>query len=151
VRARLTPPADLVGAAFTHTVKARFAETDAMGVIHHAAFLPWLEESRVAWLRHAGHPYQDVRASGHDLAVIEVALRYRRPVRFDDVVTIGLVLGCVTEATFQVAYLLRRDSDTVAEGVTVHASLDPASGRPRRLPAWLGDMARAAPSTPERS
>jgi acyl-CoA thioester hydrolase len=145
VRARLEAPNDLAACRFTHRVKARFAETDAMGVIHHAAFLPWLEEARVAWLRAIGQPYPAVRASGYDLAVIEVAVRYRRPVQFDDVVTIGLVAGCVTPTTFQVAYLLGGAAGTVAQAVTVHACLDAASGRPRRVPAWLRDL--AAPAT----
>ena len=28
-----------------------------MGVIHHAAYLPYLEEARVEFLRALGHPY----------------------------------------------------------------------------------------------
>ena len=50
--------------AFSHRLRTRFAETDAMGVVHHAAYLPYLEEARVEYLRSIGHPYDAVRAGG---------------------------------------------------------------------------------------
>ncbi len=69
---------------FAHRVRVRFAETDAMGVVHHAAYLPYLESARVEWLRSLGRPYTRIRAEGFDLAVIEVGVRYLAPLRFDE-------------------------------------------------------------------
>ena len=54
---------------FHHDIRVRFAETDAMGVMHHASYVPFLEESRVEFLRELGHPYKDIRAAGYDLSV----------------------------------------------------------------------------------
>ena len=54
--------------AFVHRLRTRFAETDAMGIVHHAAYLPYLEEARVEYLRHLGHPYGEVRQGGHNFA-----------------------------------------------------------------------------------
>src|SRR5438094_4141902 len=42
---------------FHQRIRVRFAETDAMGVVHHAAYLPYLESARVEYLRSVGHPY----------------------------------------------------------------------------------------------
>jgi len=58
-----------------HPVRVRFAETDAMGVLHHAAYVPYLEEARVEYLRHLGHPYSEMRSAGVDFAVLEAAIR----------------------------------------------------------------------------
>jgi acyl-CoA thioester hydrolase len=58
---------------FVHRLRTRFAETDAMGIVHHAAYLPYLEEARVEYLRHLGHPYSEVRQDGHNFAVLEVS------------------------------------------------------------------------------
>ena len=137
VRIALEPTTDPADYPFAHAVRARFAETDAMGVVHHGSYLPWLEEARVAYLRHLGHPYTEVRAAGHDLAVIEVYVRYVSAVRFDDEVAVHLRLGAPSGSTFQIAYLLRRGAERVAAAVTVHAYLDAVSGRPVRLPDWL--------------
>jgi acyl-CoA thioester hydrolase len=110
-----------------------------MGIIHHAAYLPYLEEARVEFLRHLGHPYDEVRAGGHNFAVLEVAVQYRRPLMFDELVNVHLDAGAVTRATFQVAYLLTVGEDVRATAVTVHGCVD-ASGKAVRLPAWVSDV-----------
>jgi len=135
VRLALTPSTDSGDYPFTHRVRTRFAETDAMGIVHHAAYLPYLEEARVALLRHLGHPYTELRSEGVDLVVLEAFVRYRRPLHFDDVVELGLAVGAVTRTSFQLAYLLRVEDEVRATAVTVHGAID-ADGRPRRLPDW---------------
>jgi len=129
---------------FTHRLRVRFAETDAMAVVHHGRYLPYLEEARVAYLRHLGHPYTEWRASGIDGAVIEAHLRYRRALRFDDVVDVHVHLASVTRTVFQMAYLLTVDARVAATAVTVHGAVT-ADGRPTRLPAWLVDMGAPPP------
>ena len=78
---------------FRHRIRVRFAETDTMGIVHHSRYLPYLEEARVAYLRHLGHPYQEWQAAGLDAAVLEAYVRYRQPLRFDDDVDVHLVAG----------------------------------------------------------
>jgi acyl-CoA thioester hydrolase len=124
---------------FVHRIRTRFAETDAMGIVHHAAYLPYLEEARVAYLRHVGHPYDEVRRGGCNFAVLEVAVQYRRPLEFDEEVDVHLVAGDVTRTTFQLAYLLTVDGVVRATAVTVHGCVDP-NGRATRLPTWVGDV-----------
>ena len=124
---------------FTHSLRVRFAETDAMGIVHHSRYLPYLEEARVAYLRHIGHPYTEWRDAGLDSAVLEAYVRYRQPLRFDDVATVHLALATASRTTFQMAYLLRRDDEIVATAVTVHGMVT-ATGRTTRLPAWLIEM-----------
>ncbi|HWE69205.1 MAG TPA: thioesterase family protein [Acidimicrobiales bacterium] len=136
MRLALVPPTDPADYQFTHTVRTRFSETDAMGVIHHAAYLLYLEDARVEFLRSIGHPYDDVRADGSDLAVLESFVRYRRPLRFDEVVDIALMVGALTGTTFQIGYLLSVAGATCATAVTVHGAVDP-DGKASRLPDWI--------------
>jgi acyl-CoA thioester hydrolase len=119
----------------------RFAETDTMGIVHHSRYFPYLEEARVAYLRHLGHPYQEWQEAGLNAAVLEASLRYRQPLRFDDEVDVHLVLASATRTTFQMAYLLTVDGAPAATGVTVHG-LVTAAGRPARLPDWLIALAQ---------
>jgi acyl-CoA thioester hydrolase len=120
---------------FTHRLRTRFAETDAMGIVHHAAYLPYLEEARVEYLKSIGHPYEEVRATGVDFATLEASVHYRKALYFDDEVDVALVVGAVTRATFQVAYLLSVGTEVRATAVTVHGAVD-RNGRPARLPSW---------------
>lgn len=134
---------------FTHVLRARFAETDAMGVIHHAAYLSYLEAARVELLRAIGHPYDEVRASGLDFAVVDVRVHYERPLAFDDQVAIELWINAATRAAFEIAYVVRVDDRRCATAVTRHAAVGP-DGRPRRLPTWVAELARSKERIPLR-
>jgi len=142
VSSEASPPATFPpGASVTQFLRARFVETDAMGVVHHASFLSWLEVARVELLRAAGHPYDEVRASGIDFAVVDVRVHYERPVKFDDEVAIEVRLGDVTKAAFVLDYVVRVGASRCATAATRHAALG-TDGRPRRLPPWLAGLAK---------
>ena len=139
VRLSVDPSLDHSDYPFHHRIRVRFAETDAMGIVHHSRYLPYLEETRVAYLRHLGHPYAEMRSEGVDYAVLECFVRYRQPLRFDDEVDVHLQLASATRASFQMAYLLTVDGTVSATAVTVHGCVTTA-GRPTRLPRWLTDL-----------
>jgi len=136
VRLSLTPSNDSGDYRFVHRIRTRFAETDAMGIIHHGAYVNYLEEARVALLRHAGHAYDEVRKAGVNFAVLELFVRYRRPLYFDDAVDIHVTAANLTRTTFEVGYLLEVEGQTRATAVTVHGAVD-HQGRPTRMPSWL--------------
>lgn len=140
MRLAVDPSTDPADHTFTHPIRARFAETDAMGIVHHAAYLPYLEEARVAYLRELGHPYSVLREEGIDFSVVEVFVQYRRPLRFDDVIDVHLSVAALTAATMQLAYLLTVEGEVRATAVTVHGCVR-TDGRPTRLPAWVRELA----------
>ena len=141
MRVAVEPSSRVEDYPFSHRLRVRFAETDLMGIVHHSRYLPYLEEARVAYLRHIGHPYHEWQDAGLDAAVLEVFVQYRRPLRFDEEIDVHLALASATRTTFQMAYLLTVAGDVAATAVTVHGCVT-ASGRPARLPAWLVEMAR---------
>jgi acyl-CoA thioester hydrolase len=143
MRLSLDPTVNPADYSFRHRIRVRFAETDAMGVVHHANYPLYLEETRVAWMRGLGHDYASARDEGIDLAVIEAFVQYRSPLRFDEEVDVHLVLGKQTRMTFQVGYLLTVGDEPRATAVTVHTCVD-ATGRPVRPPQWLRDFATDA-------
>ena len=130
------PSTDSNDYPFRHSLRVRFAETDAMGIVHHSRYLPMLEEARVAYLRHIGHPYQEIREEGIEMNVLEAWVRYRRPLLFDDVVDVLVRVASVERASFQMGYLLLVDDQVRATGVTAHGCVTP-EGQPVRLPGWM--------------
>lgn len=125
------------GFSFSTDVKVRFAETDAQGVAHHAAFVVWLEVARVAYLeRHAGG-YQAIRERGLEALTTEVHVRYHRAAYFDEVLTVWARCRDVRGARFRYEYRIARDGELVAEATTGHATIDRETYRPTRVPAWL--------------
>ena len=136
------------GFSFSTDVRIRFAETDAQGIAHHAAFVVWLEVARVAYLaKHAGG-YQTIRDSGIEALTTEVSLRYHRAAYFDEALRVWARCGDLRGARFTYEYRIERDGELVADGYTRHATVDRDTYRPTRVPAWLADaIAKAEASS----
>ena len=144
MRLSLQPTLDPSAYRFTHVLRTRFAETDAMGIIHHGCYPAYLEEARAAMLRDAGFPYEDVRSGpdGVDFAVLELYVRHRRPLQFGDAVDVHVLVDGLTRTTFQVGYLLEVGGQARATAVTVHGAGGP-TGRPARMPGFLSELVGA--------
>jgi acyl-CoA thioester hydrolase len=132
------------GFSFSTDVTVRFAETDAQGIAHHAAFVVWLEVARVAYLeRHAGG-YQAIRDRGLEALTTEVFVRYHQAAYFDQRLTIWARCTGLRGARFRYEYRITRGEDLVADGYTSHATVEHETFRPTRVPDWLADaIARA--------
>ena len=141
MRAAFEPTTDVRDYRFCHRLRVRFAETDAMGVVHHAAYLPYLEECRVEFLRSVGPPFDEIRREGFELPVVDISAHYLRPLRFDDVVDVHLSVATARGATFELGYLLCVADEARATAVSRHGVVGPA-GRPVRCPDWLAALAR---------
>ena len=117
-------------------VRARYAETDQMGIVHHVHYLVWMEAGRVAYCSRSGFKYRDMeREDGVTLPVTEALCQYRAPARFDDEVQ---VLTWVIESrsrAIRFGYEMRRadDRQLLARGETLHLVCD-SEGKPARLP-----------------
>lgn len=116
-------------------LRVRYAETDAMGIAHHTAFLVWFEVGRTEYTRAMGLPYREVERDGLRLVVVEAGCRLHRPVHYDDPVVIRTTVQEMTRATVTFGYevRLKGENTLLAEGHTVHAATDRA-GRVRRMP-----------------
>ena len=84
-----------------YDVRVRFAETDAQGIAHHAAFVVWLEVARVAYLADHAGGYRGIQAQGIEALTTGVRLDYHAAVYFDDVLTVHLRCVDVRGARFR--------------------------------------------------
>jgi acyl-CoA thioester hydrolase len=132
--------------AFTFSVplRVRFADTDAQGVAHNAAYLVWFEVARVEYLREFAGGYQALRDHGIEAIVLESLCRYRIPARFDDELVVHTRCTGLRGARFRYEYTIVRGDEVVADGRTEHACVDARTMRPTRVPGWLADAIRAA-------
>src|SRR5258708_33493210 len=70
------------------TFRVRYAETDQMGVVHHANYLVWFELARSEFCRTHGIDYRQMEAEGFVLPVVEARVRYVSPARYEDEVVV---------------------------------------------------------------
>src|SRR3954447_21692140 len=73
--------------------RVRYAETDQMGIAHHANYIVWFEIGRTDLCRATGFPYKMIEERGLILVVTEVPCRYRAPYHYDDEVLIRTSVG----------------------------------------------------------
>ncbi|MEM9042347.1 MAG: thioesterase family protein [Actinomycetota bacterium] len=142
MRISAEPSTDPQDYPFAHDIRVRFAETDAMRIVHHGNYLAYFEEARVEFLDHIGHPYTSWRDDGVQSPVLESYVRYRQPLHFAERFSVYVSLDSVTRATFNMAYLITVADEVRTTGITVHGctTLD---GRPTRLPGWLRELGAA--------
>jgi acyl-CoA thioester hydrolase len=118
------------------TIRVRYAETDRMGLLHHANYAIYFEQARTELLRKRGLTYRDIEDAGHLLVIVEVGCKFKRPAYYDDLLTIRTVVERVTHVKIVHRYEVRRDGVLLAEGHSTLACVD-REGRPQPLPDSL--------------
>lgn len=115
-------------------LRVRYAETDAMGVAHHANYPVWFEVGRTDLMHQLGLPYAEVEARGYYLMLSGLQVEYRRAARYDDLLTLITRVGSVRSRTLTFSYELWRGEELLATGETRHIATD-KTYRLARLPA----------------
>lgn len=133
------PPSGVIDGGI-HRLPARvyFEDTDTAGIMYHAKYLHFLERGRTEFLRVAGIDHgAAVKAGDGAYAVTEMQIKWLRPAKLDDVLTIETRLLSVRAAACQIEQRIFRDGEALAQATLIAAFLDPA-GRPRRQPRdWM--------------
>jgi len=118
-------------------IRVRYAETDRMGLLHHANYLVYFEQARTELLRSQGGNYKDLEDRGFYLVISKVEVKYRSPAHYDDVLTIRTTVTRTSPIRLEHKYEVFTESGTpVAEGFTTLACVD-AAGKLQPMPDWL--------------
>ena len=118
-------------------VRVRYADTDAMGVAYNSVYLVWFEVGRTEWLRDRAMPYREVESRGVSLPIVEASLRLRSAIRYDEILDIETTILEVRSRRVVFGYRILVGDRCVAEGATVHVSVESPAGKSIRLPDWL--------------
>jgi acyl-CoA thioester hydrolase len=117
-------------------IRVRYAETDAMGIVHHAVYPVWMELGRSDFLRELGQSYAEWEAQGVMMSVGEIQVKYRAPAKYDELVEVRTRLAEAGRRKVVFIYEIWRDGIKLAEGRTVHLVTGP-DGRSRVIPEHL--------------
>ena len=115
-----------------YMLKARYYETDQMGIIHHANYIRWMEEARIDMLSQMGYPYRRFEEMGYISPVLHAECEYKKSVKFDDEVKIVVSLQEFGKVKFTLRYdiyNMSEDGVLSAVGTTRHCFLN-KDGRP---------------------
>jgi acyl-CoA thioester hydrolase len=121
----------------TVEVEVRYAETDAMGVVHHSRYAVWFELARTRLCAESGWHYADIEKLGYYLMVSRLEVGFRRPARYGDTVEVDCRIARLASRALGFAYRVRRGGEELVTGATDHVWVEVAQGRPCRMPEPL--------------
>jgi acyl-CoA thioester hydrolase len=126
-----------------HRLRVRYAETDQMGVAHHASDLVYLEEGRTRLMAALGCSYAELERQGIGLPVRRLEMRYRAAARYDEEILVRTRVAALGPASVRFEYELERPADgaRLASGWTELACI--ALSDPRRPVRPLPDSLRS--------
>ncbi len=122
-------------------IRVRYAETDAMGYLHHAQYLVYFEIGRTELLRLNGLRYRDMEERGLFYVVARLDCRFRAPARYDDLLTLTTSTAKLSRVRVDHHYELKRDGQLLTEADSTLVLVD-RNGRPTTLPDDLYDVLR---------
>jgi acyl-CoA thioester hydrolase len=118
------------------SIRVRYAETDRMGLLHHATYFVYFEIGRTELLRERGITYREVEDAGHLLVIIDIGCKFKKPAQYDDLLTLRTTVTRVTHVKIVHNYQLFRAGELLAEGHSTLACVD-RDGKPQGLPEML--------------
>lgn len=118
------------------TLRVRYAETDAQGIVYYANYFVWFEVGRVNYLREVGFDFREREKQGISFVIAEARCRYHASARFDDPILIRTWIGRVRQRSFTFSYqVINQDTGILlAEGETVQVMMDPKTFKAIPIP-----------------
>jgi acyl-CoA thioester hydrolase len=125
-------------------VRVRYGETDQMGVVYHGSYVPYFEIGRVEWLRNKGVSYKDMEQNGIALPIVSMHLNYKKPAKYDDLLTIHTKLKNYSGVKIGFDCEIRNENEellTTAHFILVFVDVN--SGKPTTPPQYILDIINA--------
>ncbi len=125
-------------AEFTWPVRVYYEDTDSGGVVYYANYLRYMERARTEWLRALGVEHETLRVeSGLQFVIAEVNLRYARPAKLDDQLSVGVKIAGFGRASLTLDQTVRRADGVLCNARVRVACVDVQRFRPCPLPKQI--------------
>jgi len=119
-------------------VRVRYAETDQMGVVYHGNYAQYFEMGRVEWLRNLGLSYSELEKKGVMLPVVSLTLNYKKPARYDDLLTVRTIFKKQQSVKIEFDYeIYSEEGELLTTGNSVLVFVDMKTGRPVLPPDYV--------------
>jgi acyl-CoA thioester hydrolase len=122
-------------------IRIRYSETDQMGVVYHGNYAQYFEIGRVEWLRNKGISYKWMEDNGIMLPVVSLTMNYKKPARYDELLTLKTILKKLSSVKIEFDYELYNETGellTIANSILVF--VDMKSGRPTAPPTYISEV-----------
>ena len=123
---------------YQYTTRVRYAETDQMGVVYHGNYAVFFEMGRVEWLRNMGVSYKSMEENGIMLPVVSLTMNYKKPARYDDLLTVKTIFKSQTSAKIEFDYeIYNEKGELLTTGYSMLVFVDMKTGKPTLPPEYI--------------
>ncbi|MDK9701511.1 MAG: tol-pal system-associated acyl-CoA thioesterase [Sulfuritalea sp.] len=126
-------------------VRVYYEDTDAAGIVYYANYFRFLERGRTEFLREMGHDQNVLMKEGIAFAVRAASADFLKAARLDDLLTVETGIAGLGRAQLTFVQRIRRDHELLLDAKIRIACIDPAAGRPIRMPRILHEQLSALP------
>ncbi len=120
---------------FRWPVRVYWEDTDAGGVVYHAAYLRFMERARTEWLRaHSLDQSRLAETPGVVFVVRGMEVKFRSPARLDDALDVSVRLERLRRASLEIAQTVARGQERIVEARVHVACVDAARFKPVAIP-----------------
>lgn len=116
-----------------HNLRTRYSETGQDGIIHHSAYVVYLEEARLEFFKRIGCDINELERRQIFCPVVDLSVKFLKPLRSLEEIAIEVERGPFTKVRFQLLYRILRKEECVATGSTSHCFTN-ASFKPIPIP-----------------
>ncbi|WP_408006140.1 acyl-CoA thioesterase [Pseudalkalibacillus sp. A8] len=125
-------------------VDVRYAETDQMGVVHHATYLIWFEVGRTQFIKDLGFSYAKMEADGFLAPVTDISISYKRPFKYGETAEIRTWLENYNGIRSVYGYGIYNENDELCiSGTSTHVLVNKETFKPIRMEKVLPDWHEA--------
>ena len=123
------------GKAHVLPISIYYEDTDLSGVVYHANYLRFMERGRTEFFRLAGISKMAGLEEDEPTAwaIRSIAVKYHRPARLDDAVTVRTILTGLSGARMRATQRVMCGDTLLVEG-RIEACITTLTGKARRLP-----------------
>ncbi|NDP28212.1 MAG: acyl-CoA thioesterase [Flavobacterium sp.] len=119
-------------------IRVRYSETDQMRVVYHGNYAQYFEIGRVEWLRNKGISYKWMEENGIMLPVVSLTMNYKKPARYDELLTLKTILKNRTSVKIEFDYELYNESDELlTTGNSILVFVDMKTGKAVSPPPYI--------------
>ena len=127
--------------SFDCSVRVWYKHTDQMGICHHSNYICYYEAARSEWMRALGLPFSEVERRGIMMPILEVQSKYLRPARYDELLTVRIMLKEPPAARITFHYeIYNEQGQLLNTGMTQLGFIHSDTRRPCRCPEWFAKL-----------
>ena len=125
--------------------RVRYGETDQMGFVYYGNYAQYFEMGRTEWLRKLGITYKNMEETGIMLPAISLNIKYLKPAKYDDLLTLKTTLTKMPSAKIEFSYeIFNEENELLTTANTTLVFVNMETNRPTRAPEYVLEKLRDA-------